>query len=422
MAAEVAPVSGDSGLGRATAGLASALTREFDVTIAAPRHHGTDPERFGLARRLRPLEVGGEQLTVYDGVLTSGRGDLFLIECGDRNDMLCRAALALAERYGRWPDVVHAQDWRTAPVLAMAATQTERRVPATVACVHQSSADVDDLRAAIAVAGRIVAPSPQYARDLQSETAGGALAADFAAAGDKLRGILDGIDGVRWNPRHDSALPASYDARDPSGKAVCKAELQRELGLPRRPRVPLVAALCSLTGAGGGELLVGAAKGLGETGAQIAIVGAGDADAEGLLGALTHQYPTRFAARIGGDAPLARRILGGADFLLIPNRFDPNAVNRLACLRYGTVPILSPTSGLIDTIIDFDERTRTGSGILCDDDTERALVAAVRRAVRIYASPAMSALVERAMAFDLTWTTTARSYANLYRELIAARA
>ncbi len=150
-----------------------------------------------------------------------------------------------------------------------------------------------------------------------------------------MRGILDGIDGMRWNPRHDSALPASYDAHDLSGKAVCKAELQgyRPVNEGRRP-----------------------------------------------------------------------------------------AVHQLACLRYGTVPILSPASGLTDTVIDYDVHTRTGSGIICDDDTERGLVAAVRRAARVYASSAMSALVERAMAFDLTWNTTARRYANLYREIIAARA
>jgi len=367
-------------LADAASGLAAALGRELDVTVVSALPDGVDPLRHGLAKRLTPLAVDGDAVDVYDGALPAGFARLAAVECGGSDELLCRTALAYAAEPSRWPAIVHAFDARVAGVVALAAARTDPSpgmpAPATVLSVHDAAGG-DELRAAIAAADRIVTPSPRWGDDL---TAG----APLAAATDKLRGIAGGIDVSRWNPRFDPALPARFDAADRFGKAACKTALQRALGLPRRPRVPLVGVLDDV---------------------------ADDIDAAGVQLAVD---------RSSSDAILAHRIVGGADFLWIPSPMDPDRPNRLYCMRYGTIPIVPRAGGVGETVVDFDEATATGSAIVYDDGDPDAIRAALARAARVYASPAMQPLIDRAMAFDLSWTSAARHYTDVYRELLPA--
>jgi len=235
----------------------------------------------------------------------------------------------------------------------------------------------------------------------------------------RLVGILNGIDYDVWNPKRDPALPAPYDASDLSGKRVCKTTLQRFVGLPERPRTPLVGVVTRLTDQKGSDLVVEVAENLlPERELQMIVLGAGDPAHEEKLRNLSRRFPAKLAVRIGYDEPLSHRIYGASDLFLMPSRYEPCGLGQLYALRYGAVPIVRATGGLDDTVIDYDPRSRTGTGFKFSAFTPDALAAAWRRALTACSGDDhWRELVRRGMSQDFSWTASARSYQALYRTL-----
>jgi starch synthase len=207
-----------------------------------------------------------------------------------------------------------------------------------------------------------------------------------------------------------------------AGKARCKAELQRELGLPVRPRVPLFATISRLTDQKGIDLLCAVLESdlLSSCDMQYVVLGRGDASLESRLRALGERYPTRLAVKVSFDEALSHRTEAGSDFFVMPSRFEPCGLNQIYSMRYGTVPIVRAVGGLADTVVDYDARSRSGTGFTFSAYEPAALVHALRRALRSYSGDegGYTALIRRAMRVDFGWAQSARAYLHIYKQAL----
>ncbi len=473
VASEVAPYSKTGGLADVLGALPRALAAlGHEVIVVTPRYRAIDPERFGLARRLRglaaPLGADTVAVGVYEGQAASTpRVRVYLIDHkpsfdreglygdakGDYGDnarrfaLLGSAALAVCAEFGAWPDVVHGHDWQAGPAILFAKRRWgDLRLPKTVFTLHNLAFQglfpekvVDDLglprqyynpegfeyygqasflKAGLACADRLSTVSPTYAREIQAPENGLGFDGLLRARQSVLHGILNGCDYDIWNPEKDIHLPARYAAESLAGKRACKAALQRELGLPARADAPLCGSVSRLTDQKGFDLVLGALPQILDGDAQYVVLGAGEPSLESALKQLQVKFPKKLAVRIGYDEPLAHRIEAGCDLYVMPSRFEPCGLNQMYSLKDGTPPIVRATGGLDDTIVDFDARSRSGTGFKFEPYDVGALVACWRRALAAYRSDEdFAGLVKRAMAQDFGWGRAAEAYTHLYRLL-----
>jgi starch synthase len=226
------------------------------------------------------------------------------------------------------------------------------------------------------------------------------------------------VDYTEWNPEQDSQIPANYSARDLSGKAVCKRELQRSLGLPEREDVPLIGLVSRLVKQKGIDVLAEALPRLLELDVQIVLLGAGEPWAHFYFGGAAANRPDRFACRIGYDNHLAHLIEAGCDFFLMPSAFEPCGLNQMYSMRYGTIPIVRATGGLDDSVRNFDPAGRSGDGFKFWDLNAGALFDTIGWAVYTwYHDPsAINFLRQNGMAKRFTWDDAAMKYERLYLE------
>ena len=258
--------------------------------------------------------------------------------------------------------------------------------------------------------------SPTYAREIQTGDFGCGLDGVLSQRSGDLRGILNGIDTDEWNPATDRHLPARFDANDLSGKAVCKAALQKEMGLPVRPDVPLFGIVGRLTPQKGFDVLAHALDRILGWDVQIVLLGTGDPDAENFFAGQTARAATSFAPGCGFDNGRAHRIEAGSDFFLMPSRFEPCGLNQMYSLRYGTLPIVRATGGLVDTVSNYDEATGGGTGFMFNDLTPEALANTIGWAVSTCydRQEHIDAMRRRGMVEDFSWARAARDYQSMY--------
>jgi len=468
VASEVAPWSKTGGLGDVAGALPRALAaRGHAVSVVTPRYGSIDPVAHGFVRRDGALRVRGEATTVWVG---EGRPALYLVEhehyFGSRKGLyadgehdhpdnaerfayLSRAALALPGAMGLHPRIVHLNDWQTGlcPYLLRHEHGQDPALSGarTVFTIHNLAYQgvhpkavlpflglpwdvfrheamefhglVSFLKAGLSFADALTTVSPTYAREILTPEGGAGLDAVLRHRRADLHGILNGIDLDEWNPARDPHLPAHYSATDLSGKGACKAALQRELGLPVRPDVPLLGMVSRLADQKGIDLVVASLAELLSREVQVAILGSGSRAHEEALGVAAAGHPARLAVRIGFHEGLAHRIEAGADLFLMPSRFEPCGLNQMYSLRYGTVPVVRAVGGLDDTVEDFDGWSR-GTGFKFREYGPQAMMLAVRRALETFRDRrAWSGLVERGMAQDFSWDRSARGYEALYRSL-----
>ncbi len=280
------------------------------------------------------------------------------------------------------------------------------------------------LKAGIQFADRLTTVSERYAEEIQSgEEFGFGLQGALNARRADLTGILNGIDVKIWNPRIDREIAARFDAESLEGKAICKTALLEELTLPASPDWPLLGMISRLVEQKGLDLLEAAAPRLFSLPARWVILGSGEPGYEAFLRAASKKHPDRVAYRGGFDDPLAHRIEAGADFFLMPSRYEPCGLNQMMSMRYGTIPVVRETGGLADTVTPLGRGDRSsGTGILFGPYTAAALLEAVGEALRLYARPADLVRARRnGMGLDFSWGTAARKYVLLYRQANAAR-
>jgi starch synthase len=471
VASEVAPYSKTGGLADVLGGLPRALAAlGHEVAVVTPRYRSIDPERFGLARRLRglatPLGADTVAVGVFEGQAPStprvrvylvdhkpsfDRDGLYGDAKGDYADnarryaLLGSAALALAAEFGAWPDVVHGHDWQAGPAILFAKRRWgDLPAPKTVFTLHNLAFQglfpekvVDELglprhfyhpegfeyygqasflKAGLALADRLSTVSPGYAQEIQTPEHGLGFDGLLRARNKVLHGILNGVDYDVWNPETDIHLPERYSATALAGKKKCKAELQRELGLPVRGDVPLCGSVSRLTDQKGFDLVLGALPTLLEHEMQYVVLGSGEPALEQALKQLQVRFPKKLVVRVGWDEALSHRIEAGCDLFVMPSKFEPCGLNQMYSLRYGTPPIVRATGGLDDTIVDFDARSRSGTGFKFEAYDAGALGECWRRALATWRhADDFVALQKRAMAQDFSWARAAEAYTHLYK-------
>ncbi|HPU56790.1 MAG TPA: glycogen synthase GlgA, partial [Verrucomicrobiota bacterium] len=274
------------------------------------------------------------------------------------------------------------------------------------------------LKAGITYADILTTVSPRYAREITTPELGCGLDALLRRRNSSLVGILNGVDYDEWNTDRNPHLARPYSVDDLSGKAVNKQKLQRELGLPETPDVPLFGSVSRLVEQKGVDIQLSALEEMLSTNLQFVLLGSGQASFEEAYRALARRYPTKVAVRIGYDAGLAHRIEAGCDFFLMPSRFEPCGLNQMYSLRYGTVPIVRATGGLDDTVIDVTEDADRANGIKFLQYTSRALARSIRKALALYGDKELLVHYRsNAMLADFSWERTTARYIEVYRRL-----
>jgi len=378
--------------------------------------------------------------------------------CAD-NDLrfafLSRGALALCQQLGWTPDVVHGHDWTTGLVPVMLNT-TLRRTPlgnaATVFTIHnlehqgycdrrvldfarlppgefradslESYGSVNLMKGGLYHSTKITTVSPTYASEIKTPAGGFGLDAVLRFRAGDLIGIVNGIDDDSWDPARDLALPANYSAAALGGKAVCKARLQERSGLEVNPGVPVFGVVSRLATQKGLDLLAAALPAvMDRMQVQLVLLGSGDWRMENTFRQAVQAWRGRVGVHIGFDDRLARLIQGGSDFFVMPSRAEPCGLTQMYAMRYGTLPIVRATGGLVDTVENFAEGQGRGTGFVFQDATPGALFDTLGWACATYYDrPAeFTALRQRAMARDFSWRGNAGHYVQVYRWAVESR-
>ena len=350
------------------------------------------------------------------------------------------------------PDIVHAHDWHVglAPAYLRAEAEAGRQTAASIFTVHNLAftgwfaagifpelslpggfyglngiefyGGISFMKAGLFYADRLTTVSPTYAREIQTPEFGEGFDGLLRARDDVLSGILNGVDPGVWDPAHDDALPQPYDVETAeAGKAAAKAALRRRLHLFEGAS-PVFGVVSRLASQKGLDLLLAALPDLTAGGGQLALLGSGDRDIEtGFAEAAATQRGT-VGVEIAYDETLARLIIAGADAMVIPSRFEPCGLTQMYALRYGTLPLVRRTGGLVDTVVDATParlRDKTATGFMFEPATAEALAATIEWASAQYANrDSWRQMVREAMTRDFSWAQSARQYAALYRDVM----
>ncbi len=282
---------------------------------------------------------------------------------------------------------------------------------------------VNMMKGAIETADMVTTVSETYARELMYPYYAHGLDSVLAENAWKLTGITNGIDVNTFNPETDKALPAHFNAETfVEGKAACKAALQREVGLPEKPDVPLMVMVTRLAGHKGLDLLCYIARRLmWEEDAQLLILGTGESQYESFFKDLQTQYPEQVAAKITFNLGLAARIYAGGDIYLMPSKSEPCGLSQMNAMRYGTVPVVHATGGLKDTVPPCDENGEGGLGFTFQSYNADDFLASLKRALNLYNHnrDGFRALQKRGMEQDFSWNVPAQRYMDIFRSMLA---
>lgn len=289
-------------------------------------------------------------------------------------------------------------------------------IPAAASQLRCDACSINYMLGALRYADAITTVSPTYANEIQTPEFGEGLDGVLRERSYALQGILNGIDVAGFDPATDKRIAANYTVDDRSGKAVCKAKLQEELGLEVRDDRPLMVMVTRLTRQKGLDLVMYALDRILSGGVQVAVLGTGDRDYEDGLRYFQDKYPGTMAARIEFDPALSQRMYAAADMFLMPSKFEPCGLSQIIAMRYGTLPIVRETGGLKDTVIPYNEFTGEGTGFSFSNFNGDEMGDAVFRAARLFWDnrDAWSQLVTQAMSQDLSWTRSADKYLDLY--------
>lgn len=289
-------------------------------------------------------------------------------------------------------------------------------IPAAATQLRCDACSINYMLGALHYADAITTVSPTYAGEIQTPEFGEGLDGVLRERSYALQGILNGIDVAGFDPATDKRIAANYTIDDRSGKAVCKAKLQEELGLEVRDDRPLMVMVTRLTRQKGMDLVMYALDRILSGGVQVAVLGTGDRDYEDGLRYFQDKYPGTMAARIEFDPALSQRMYAAADMFLMPSKFEPCGLSQIIAMRYGTLPIVRETGGLKDTVIPYNEFTGEGTGFSFSNFNGDEMGDAVFRAARLFWDnrDAWNQLVTQAMSQDFSWTRSADKYLDLY--------
>ncbi len=479
-AAEVHPLVKTGGLADVASALPPALQKlNVDARILMPAYRGVaaglDLEPAG--KPFQPL-TSADKVQLLKGVLPGTSTPLYLIDCPALYDrpgnpytdqhgaehwdnalrfgVLSRVAALFGSGVGLddWKaDIVHCNDWHCG--LGPAYLKFDKS--ATAACVFtihnlayqgnfdrkcRKALEIDSLalhmdgmefyghlsfmKSGIYYPDEVTTVSPTYAKEIQTPAFGCNMEGVLRGRAANLHGILNGIDTELWNPSSDDFLPATYDARDLTGKAACKAALQKEFRLRQQSGTPLLAMLGRMTAQKGWGILLEAAPWLLEAGVQLALTGEGSDEYAAVVSSLRSRFPGQIGHYSGFSERIAHLMMAGADGLLVPSHFEPCGLVQMYAQRYGTLPIAHRTGGLADTIVDATQEAidkGTATGFLFDEPRAGHLAEAVGRALDIYQDDGEDwlRLQHQAMAQKWDWGRAARRYVTIYQDALDQR-
>jgi starch synthase len=483
LAAECEPWAKTGGLADVVDALARALGHlgadalQAPVDVFLPRYRGisleasTEPAQVvrvpdprapsgQSAVTIINVRADGYRLRLVDHPAAFDREGLYGDAAGDFADnawrfgLFCRAALEALRADARPLDVLHLHDWHTGPaaifrdaryaddpILGRAAilmtlhnlayhgfTPRSRLGQLGLApgdgVVATGADGIDLLASGIERSELVNTVSPTFAAEALTPTFGMGLDGLLRGKGDRFFGILNGLDATTWDPATDGDLAGSYSRSDRTGKAVCRADLLRRVGFDADDSAAVIGMIGRLDPQKGFDLLSDATPALLERGVRLVVQGSGDPTLADPFEALAAANPDRVAFIQRFDRAMARRIYAGADFFVMPSRFEPCGQGQMIALRYGTPPIVHRTGGLVDTVIDETANPGRGTGFSFEGATAPRLIAACEHAVALRAAggAGWEGLLDRGMAVDFDWTTgSAPRYLEAYRRAMSIR-
>ncbi len=481
VASEAVPFCKTGGLADVMGSLPKVLWQMgHDVRVVIPRYQKIDQGRFRFLPLMPEMNVLYGGVTFHGSVLRCsypgtempvylidqpeffGREELYGASNKDYLDNNRRfaffnmATLWLLKGLDWQPDIIHCNDWQTGLVPALLAAhpivsedpfyQDIKSVFSIHNLAYQGNFDkftipeiglpwevftekglefygkASFLKSGLMFSDKLIAVSPTYAEEIQVDGQGAGMEGSLRLRSEDLHGILNGIDTSVWSPSEDANLHASYSRGSIAGKAKCKADLQKNLGLPVKKDVPLIGMISRLIEAKGFDLVVDALDELEELDAQFVILGSGDTEIESKLFNAARRNPEKFAVHIGYDDPLSHRIIGGADMFLMPSFYEPCGLTQMYAMRYGTIPIVRRTGGLSDSVFQADKlsiESGKGTGYLFESYTKEEMLKSIYEALTCYQdSKSWKQLQQNAMDKDFSWIKSAKEYSRLYEELL----
>ncbi|MCD8315515.1 MAG: glycogen synthase GlgA [Firmicutes bacterium] len=467
---EALPFAASGGLGDVLGSLPPAIKEKYpdaDVRVVMPLYGSISDEYRSMMKRECETTVRLAWRTQYCGILSceyKGAKFYFIdneyyfkrtslygsFDDGERFAFFGRAILDLMHRVDFFPDVLHCNDWQTASAVLYLRTlyggDGRYRAVKTVYTIHnieyrgvygteilgdvfglgtnvrgvvEYDGDINLTKSAIVCADAVTTVSPHYAEEIKTEFYSHGLYHVLRLYGDKLSGIINGIDYDYYNPETDDALIANYSARAYSGKHECKAELQRMMGLDENPDAPIVAMISRLVKHKGVDLVERVIEEYLGDNVQFVVLGTGDYAYEEFFTNLAHRYPTKVAVSLQFNKTLSKKIYAGADMFLMPSQSEPCGLSQMIASRYGAVAIVRETGGLSDSITPYNEFTNEGNGFTFANYNAHDMLYTMRYATEVYRDKKRwTSLMRRAMKTDFSWGASAEKYMSLYEGLI----
>lgn len=371
--------------------------------------------------------------------LVYGKDDL------ERFLLFCLSAIEVLRKLDWQPDIIHCHDWHTGliPLLLKADNYDYASIFTIHNLVYQGNFDSEFLAKSglesdwqlrpsnapeppfnfisqgIIWADLVTTVSETYAREILTPEYGAGLDYLLRYRQDRLFGIVNGIDYDEFNPATDDFIPAKYDIATADKKVNNKLTLQKMAGFAVGAETPLIGMVSRLDAQKGLDILDAGLDALfRKQECHLVILGQGRQEYHDLLKEAAKRYPQQLAAFIEFDEQLSHLVYAGSDMFLMPSRFEPCGLGQLIAMRYGAVPIVRGTGGLVDTVQDLTPDLSQGSGFVFEDYSSEAMLAAIQRAVNSYRNKAWSKVVQRIMALDFSWQASAKKYESLYQKAL----
>jgi starch synthase len=476
VASEGVPFSKTGGLADVVGALPQALAANgHEVAVILPRYRMTKPRPFlpGLKSLTLPLASGFKFASVQDGG-EAGGVRTYLVDCPeffDRDHLYMEngkdypdnaqrfaafslASLELMKRLPAPPDIIHCHDWQSAlvPVYLQALYRNDGffRKTSVVFTIHNLGyqgmfppsvlaeisldwslfniqaleyyGNVNLLKGGVIFSDFVTTVSRKYAQEIQTPEFGCGMEGVLKSRGDRLQGILNGVDYEAWSPETDKLIPANFSSKDLAGKQVCKKALLEKMGA-QNPRldVPVIGIVSRFATQKGFDLIADVAEELAAMDLCVVALGTGEPQYEALFRTFASNYPEKFLVKVAYDNTLAHEIEAGADMFLMPSRYEPCGLNQIYSMKYGTVPVVRATGGLDDTVEAFDGKA--GTGFKFAEYSPRALLSTIRAAVETYSQPKQwRQLMQNCMRKDFSWASSAKQYVKIYQGLQKTKA